>query len=119
MPPPPAATPDASGSPLGSLPVEAKRLRSRRSSSTFTRPPPCPVAPCSTVSLLLIAHDAQPSPYRAKMRAVSGQRSVTEAMVMSGVIASAKRGLLWWGAADQKYRCASGPDDAVGRDDRR
>src|SRR2546423_12378555 len=53
------------------------------------------------------------------MRAVSGQRSVTEAMVMSGVIASAKRGLLWWGAPDEKYMCASGPDDAVARDDRR
>jgi hypothetical protein len=38
---------------------------------------------------LLIAQEAQPSPYRAKILAVSGQRSVTEAMVMSGVIASA------------------------------
>src|SRR4029077_14597500 len=96
--PPPAATAVASGRPLGSVPVDANVLRSRSSSSTLTRPPPCPVAPWSTVSLLLIAQEAQPSPYRAKIRAVSGQRSVTEAMVMSGVIASAT-GLLRGGAS--------------------
>ena len=60
--PPPAATADASGRPFGSLPVEANVLRSRRRSSTLTRPPPWPVAPWSTVSLLLIAHEAQPRP---------------------------------------------------------
>jgi hypothetical protein len=35
---------------------------------------------------LLIAHDAHPRVYRAKIRAESGQRSTTEAMVISGVI---------------------------------
>ena len=38
--PPPEATAVASGRPVGSLPVDAKVLRSRSSSSTFTRPPP-------------------------------------------------------------------------------
>ena len=81
-----AASDGAGGAPSGSLPVSANTLSSPIRSSSFTRPAPCPAAACAIVSLLLIAHDAQPSVYRAKMRAESGQRSTTEAMVMSGVI---------------------------------
>src|SRR5207253_11349557 len=50
----------------------------------------CPAAACAIVSLLLIAHDAHERPYRAKSRAASGQRSTTDATVMSGVICRAK-----------------------------
>src|SRR5256712_472189 len=52
----------------------------------FTRPPPWPVAPARMLSLFEIEHDAQESPYRAKIRALSGQRSTTLEMVISGVI---------------------------------
>src|SRR5437867_8240145 len=52
----------------------------------FTRPPPWPVAPARMLSLFEIEHDAQDSPYRAKIRALSGQRSTTLEMVISGVI---------------------------------
>src|SRR3989475_5491814 len=52
----------------------------------FTRPPPWPVAPARMLSLFEIEHDAQESPYRAKIRALWGERSTTLEMVRSGVI---------------------------------
>ena len=60
--PPGLAVAFAAGRLSGSLPVSARALRSRMSSSMFTRPPPCPVAPARIVSLLLIAHEAHESP---------------------------------------------------------
>src|SRR3990172_5080138 len=84
---PPLGAGGRSGSPSGSFPVSASSSSWRMSASTFTfAAVACPAAACAIVSALEMEHEAQPSPCAARTRAASGQRSTTEAIVMSGVM---------------------------------